>query len=329
MQAEALKLMGIKPSDRVANLFMAGHFWPSFLGGHEIIKRLKAVHLPISANMPPDEIFDICMDFQPDVMLSLPTLFDFMAMRAKKTGKRFENLKLVAYAGEQMSKAARNQISKHLGAEHIRALAYTSSDAGLMGYQCDHCESYEYHIPTGFQFIEIIDSESGRPCKPGERGEVVVTNLGRTSMPIVRYLIGDVGEFVSQPCPCDDPNPKFAMAGRSGDDFKIGGGFISMDVIDEAIGRFSDTLSMNYQLILEDIENQMDIIIIIESADEDSDNSIAGQLRSDLLKAIPEFEKGLELDYIRNFEIRIADPGRLDRSTHTGKIRKLVDKRHN
>ncbi|MFP4528241.1 MAG: phenylacetate--CoA ligase family protein, partial [Candidatus Kapaibacterium sp.] len=328
MQAEALKLMGITTQDKVANLFVAGHMWPSFLGGHEIIKKIGAIHLPISANMPPQEAYEICMQFQPNVMLSLPTLFDFMAMEAKKSGKKFDNLKLVAYAGEQMSRAARTQIAKHLGCEKIRALAYTSSDAGLMGYQCEHCESYEYHVPTGFQFIEIIDSETGRPAEPGQSGEMVITNLGRISLPIVRYLIGDMGHFAEGQCKCGDPNPVFALEGRTGDDFKLGGGFISMEAIDDAVGNYADDLSMNYQVVLEDIEDQMDIYIRIECADESCDPAIAKNLRSDLLGAVPEFAKGLELNYIRNFEVETLKPGSLERSPRTGKIRKLVDKRH-
>src|SRR3954470_13724331 len=39
-QAEALRLLGIAPTDRVANLFVAGHLWPSFVGVHDVVKHL-------------------------------------------------------------------------------------------------------------------------------------------------------------------------------------------------------------------------------------------------------------------------------------------------
>jgi phenylacetate-CoA ligase len=76
-QAEAMKILGITSKDKIANLFIAGHFWPSFLGLHDTVKKLKAVHLPISANIPPEEIVKLCLEFEPTVMVSLPTLFVF------------------------------------------------------------------------------------------------------------------------------------------------------------------------------------------------------------------------------------------------------------
>ena len=48
-----MRLLGVVPSDRVANLFVAGHLWPSFIGVHDVVRYLGAVHLPISANIPP------------------------------------------------------------------------------------------------------------------------------------------------------------------------------------------------------------------------------------------------------------------------------------
>ena len=46
------------------------------------------------------------------------------------------------------------------------------------------------------QFVEVLD-ESGEPCRPGEDGELVITNLANFAMPLIRYRIDDravVGE---------------------------------------------------------------------------------------------------------------------------------------
>jgi phenylacetate-CoA ligase len=48
--------------------------------------------------------------------------------------------------------------------------------------------------------LEVLDS-GGRPCKPGEIGRVVVTDLINFATPIVRYDTGDYAEAAG-PCPC-------------------------------------------------------------------------------------------------------------------------------
>lgn len=325
-QSKAMKILGVNSDDIVANLFVAGHFWLSFLGLHDTLKKLKSVHLPISANIPPEEIVRLCLEFEPTVMVSLPTLFVFLADMAARDGFEFKKLRMIQYAGEHLSSQAENHIRKHLKVDNIKAGAYTSSDAGLMGYQCPHCEPGVYHIPTAFQFIEIINFEINQMCKPNEVGEVVVTNLSRKATPIIRYRVGDAAFYLPEKCVCGDPNPLLKLAGRSGQDFKIGGAFISFDEIENSIAKFSDYLSMNYQLVLEDVDNKLKIHIVIESSTSVNE-TIKQSIKDDLFKNIKEFAIGTEKGYISEFEIKIVGLGELPRSNITGKVKKLEDKR--
>jgi phenylacetate-CoA ligase len=48
--------------------------------------------------------------------------------------------------------------------------------------------------------VEILDQDN-RPCKTGEVGRVVITDLQNTANPIIRYDIGDYAE-VGEPCTC-------------------------------------------------------------------------------------------------------------------------------
>lgn len=327
-QAEAMKILGVNSKDKVANLFIAGHFWPSFLGLHECIKKLGAVHLPISANIPPEEIVKLCLEFEPTVMVSLPTLFVFLADMAQRDGFKFKNLRMIQYAGEGLSAQAEAHIKKHLGVKEIKSGAYTSADAGLMGYQCDCCAPGVYHVPSNFQFVEVINFETGEYARPGETGEIVVTNLRRKSTPIIRYRVGDAVIPLGEKCACGDPNALIKLAGRAGQDFKIGGGFISMEAIEETIAEFSDYLSLNFQLILEDVENKMKIELNIESGNA-PDNSVVEQFKGKLFENIKEFRIGTEKGYIADFIIGIKELGVLPRSPITGKVKRLEDKRVN
>jgi phenylacetate-CoA ligase len=54
-----------------------------------------------------------------------------------------------------------------------------------------------------------------RPARPGEVGEVLVTDLLNEAMPFIRYKIGDMGAPLDGPCPCGRGLPRMQMvAGR-------------------------------------------------------------------------------------------------------------------
>ena len=178
-----------------------------------------------------------------------------------------------------MSEEAQRHVRGILGDVQIKPLAYSSADAGLMGYQCEQAGFGTYHLPTDFQYVEILDPESHAPSPVGQLGEVVVTNLARRSMPIVRYQMGDLASWLDGPCACGDPNPLFRLAGRAGDDFKIGGGFIAMRVFDQALEAAGAAVSLNYAVELEDVDNQMEIHLQVEAPDPQQARALAGSIR--------------------------------------------------
>lgn len=325
-QAAAMRILGITREDRVANLFIAGHFWPSFLGLHDCIKKLGAVHLPISANIPIEEVVKLCQKFEPTVMVSLPTLFVFMADMAKRDRFTFNRLRMINYAGEHLSSAAEAHVASALGVSRIKAGAYTSADAGIMGYQCEHSGPGVYHVPTAFQFVELINFEENRRARSGEPGEVVVTNLSRVSTPIIRYRVGDAAAWTGGTCPCGDPNPLLKLAGRAGQDFKLGGGFISLDVFENCIAAHPETLSLNFQLEIEDLANQFQLVLRVEAPAQVAP-TVLEALEKELFEAVPELRISTEKGYLRSFTIEIMELGQLPRSPITGKVAKLVDRR--
>ena len=58
------------------------------------------------------------------------------------------------------------------------------------------------HINEGEYITEVIDLETGRRAGNGERGELVVTNLGRVDSPIIRYRTGDIVVRQDGTCAC-------------------------------------------------------------------------------------------------------------------------------
>ncbi|MGI6026156.1 MAG: DVU_1553 family AMP-dependent CoA ligase [Candidatus Scatomorpha sp.] len=73
----------------------------------------------------------------------------------------------------------------------------TESGWGL-AVDCDVCPGYHYdeldHI------VEVVDPETGGPVPEGQEGEVVLTNISRDCMPLIRYRTGDIATLTKSVC---------------------------------------------------------------------------------------------------------------------------------
>lgn len=66
----------------------------------------------------------------------------------------------------------------------------------------------ECHLQQGLHWaedhvlVEVIHPDTLEPCPPGEEGVLVLTDLTRENMPLLRYWTGDIASLVTDPCPC-------------------------------------------------------------------------------------------------------------------------------
>jgi phenylacetate-CoA ligase len=77
---------------------------------------------------------------------------------------------------------------------------YGCEEVGLIAAECE--QHHGYHVNLEHTYVEIVD-EAGAPCKPGEVGRVLVTDLQNIAMPLIRYEVGDLSSWATSPCPCD------------------------------------------------------------------------------------------------------------------------------
>jgi phenylacetate-CoA ligase len=98
---------------------------------------------------------------------------------------------------------------------------YSSWDFGNGAWQCTKREGY--HIDADLLILEVV---RGNECvSPGERGEIVVTNLMNYAMPLIRYRVGDIGVLDDKTCSCGRGLPLLkSIEGREADCFTLPGG---------------------------------------------------------------------------------------------------------
>ena len=76
------------------------------------------------------------------------------------------------------------------------------TEVGPVSYGCPKRPGILHVIESSY-IAEVIDFATGQAVQPGEKGELVLTNLGRTGSPLLRYRTGDlIQPCAEQPCAC-------------------------------------------------------------------------------------------------------------------------------
>lgn len=76
-----------------------------------------------------------------------------------------------------------------------------ASEVGAHSFECQ-AQPGGIHIIESEFIVEVLDPHTGQPVGPGEKGEMVITNLGRWGFPVIRYRTGDVVVTNEKACAC-------------------------------------------------------------------------------------------------------------------------------
>lgn len=101
-------------------------------------------------------------------------------------------------SAQTLSQKSREIIEKELNTKVYDK--YGSREFSGIAFQCK--ERKDHHVNSESYLVEII--KNNRSAKPSEIGEIVITDLTNTCVPLIRYRLGDLAEAVdnSYKCAC-------------------------------------------------------------------------------------------------------------------------------
>lgn len=192
------------PKSRVA-VFMEGSS-PDSIGQilKRALKRLGCETLVFGLIRNPTEAIWAINDHHPNIVVGLS------AQIARIAGKTTHKPDFVLLSADMAPFSIRQRIEKLWECTTFNHYGLTET-----GWGCAvECRARQgCHVRELDVYVEIVD-ENGQVLPDGKWGEIVVTTLGRTSFPLIRYRTGDEGRVLPKTCPCGSPLKRIEVLGR-------------------------------------------------------------------------------------------------------------------
>ena len=153
-----------------------------------------------------------------------------------------------------------------------------ATEVGAWAFDCE-AQSGAIHLNEAEFVFEVIDPQTGEAPGENKRGELVITNLGRAGMPVLRYRTGDLVEVIYERCGCGRGFARIrgGVLGRADDMMIVRGVNLYPGAIDDLIRGLPQVIE--YEVNISRVRGMDNLLIKIE-ADESTPFEEASRLLS-------------------------------------------------
>lgn len=314
----AYKKAGINANDKVGTFGLPGFLTSEFtvyLG----LEECECSIIPIGV-CDYSYITDCILKFGINTLLVMPTdLINYI--NYLKDNNISITIPKIVTGGEPLYPSVKEYIKRELRTV-VFGSTYQSMDFGTVGYQDEDCDYNEYWIQTDLQYIEVIKND-GTDAKEGEQGELVVTNLGRKLIPLIRYKTGDLVTLLSK-----EPKVKIKFNGRISSIIKLGGEKIDFDILENHLSNYPECTG-KFQVIVDKVGNKDFVKILIECNSISEEEELKQNIKNFIVDNTLKLSQLIRLKLINDILIDIEgrNSTNFSYSTSSGKIIKIVDLR--
>lgn len=132
-----------------------------------------------------------------------------LARYVNRTGLRTWDDMTVICGAERLFPADRAEMEQAFGPDVFET--YGCREVMLIGTECKAHDGLHLSMENLLVELVVRDGDRERPAEPGERGEVVITDLHNYGMPFIRYATGDVAVAMEPTaCACGRAHPRIA-----------------------------------------------------------------------------------------------------------------------
>lgn len=315
--ARCLAMAGLGKDDIIQVAYGYGLFTGG-LGAHYGVEHLGATVVPMSTGNT-RKLINMMVDFEVTGLMCTPSYLMHIAEVIEEMGVKDQiKLKSTINGAEPWTEAMRMQIEERLNVKAFDIYGLSELMGPGVANDCEYHKGM--HIFEDYFLPEIIDPNSKETLADDVTGELVLTNLNKEGMPLLRYRTRDLTSLSHEVCDCGRTTARLSrFKGRSDDMLIIRGVNVFPSQIETALLSLDET-TPNYQIIV-DREGSLDNLTVKVEVDE--------KFFSDEIRELEKLEKKISYAIQQMIglatKVKLVEPKSIERST--GKATRVIDNR--
>ena len=317
MIARSMYMVGCRDTDVFQNSSGYGMFTGG-LGFQYGAEKLGATTVPAAAGNSKRQIMFI-RDFGTTCLHAIPSYAIRLAEVFHEEGidPRSTKLHTLFIGAEPHTDEQRRRIERLLGVKAYNSFGMTEMNGPGVAFECQVQNGM--HLWEDNYILEIIDPDTLEPVPDGEIGEMVLTTLDRTMMPILRYRTHDLTRILPGDCPCGRTHRRIdRIKGRTDDMFIIKGVNVFPMQVEKILVKYPG-LGSNYLITL-DSEGDNDVMTVDVELD-----GLNTDVYPELQRMTKDIQRALKDEILLTPRVRLVKKGSLPQSE--GKAVRVKDLR--
>ena len=303
MIARNMYMVGCRKSDVFQNSSGYGMFTGG-LGFQYGAEALGATTVPAAAGNSKRQIMFI-KDFGTTCLHAIPSYAIRLAEVFREEGVDPASTKLhtLFIGAEPHTDEQRRRIERLLGVKAYNSFGMTEMNGPGVAFECK--EQDGMHLWEDNYIVEIVNPDTLEPVPDGEIGEMVLTTLDRTMMPILRYRTRDLTRIIPGQCKCGRTHRRIdRIKGRTDDMFIIKGVNVFPMQVEKILVKYPG-LGSNYIITLETIDDNDTMTVEVELDDMHTD------VYPELQRMTRDIQRALKDEILLTPKVRLVKKGSL------------------
>lgn len=303
MIARNMYMVGCRKSDVFQNSSGYGMFTGG-LGFQYGAEALGATTVPAAAGNSKRQIMFI-KDFGTTCLHAIPSYAIRLAevFREEVVDPASTKLHTLFIGAEPHTDEQRRRIERLLGVKAYNSFGMTEMNGPGVAFECK--EQDGMHLWEDNYIVEIVNPDTLEPVPDGEIGEMVLTTLDRTMMPILRYRTRDLTRIIPGQCKCGRTHRRIdRIKGRTDDMFIIKGVNVFPMQVEKILVKYPG-LGSNYIITLETIDDNDTMTVEVELDDMHTD------VYPELQRMTRDIQRALKDEILLTPKVRLVKKGSL------------------
>ena len=317
--ARGLTMMGLDEGDILQNTHGYGMFTGGF-GVHYGCHKIGAAIIPISTGQTRRQI-EIMEDFGTTGLIFTPSYGIHLGEVAIEDGidPKELGIKAIGFGAEMWTEEIRKKVEDIFGTKAYNIYGLTELMGPGIGVECEAQKGL--HIAEDIYYPEIIDSNTGKVIGGEKPGELVLTNLEREGMPVIRFRTKDLTKITYEKCECGRTHARMSrITGRSDDMIKVKGVAIFPSQIEKALLKAGD-VEPHYLIIVTRPGTLDEIEVKVEASQDIFFDGV-----KEMMSVQNKIGKSIENETGIRVKVTLVEPKTLPR--FEGKAKRVIDERN-